>query len=300
MPEMSFERGSLFDPFADDVPYSAPIGRLRELQRRARSLLKGRPISQLQDASNTIDWLIDEFFYKEKEQWISNQLERGGSILGFLKYEYRTEAGLRELIDHSYDTDIRIEMDFPRAENTSDLEALSICLYELDLDDESFPKAKSHEYAAVLALKQIARAINTFSDDDWPHALKGDAPIIRLRGLADDAVDIMETVCHAESLERALHLEEASKKLLHEQLNNVLPEKAEALVKKRMSLAARKAAHASHKGHREGRSAAQADWDENGATYSSMAAFARHRHKEYGVTDRTLYGWIRDHRKARP
>ncbi|WP_425328000.1 hypothetical protein [Pseudomonas nitroreducens] len=295
---MSFECGTLFDPFADDVRYS-PIARMRELQLRARKLLKGRTITQLQDASNTIDWLIDEFFYKEKEKWIAHQIEHGGSIFRFLDYEYRTEAGLRDLIDHSFDSEITSELDFPKAENTKDLEALDSSLCELDLDDESFPGANPHEYVAVLALKQIASALNTFSDDDWPPALKGDAPMIQLRGIANDALDIMETVCHAESLQQALRLEEISNKLLLEQLNKVIPAKAEALAKTKMSLAARKAAHISHKGHREGRSAAQADWDENGAAYSSMAAFARHRHKEYGVTDRTLYGWIRDHRKAR-
>lgn len=40
------------------------------------------------------------------------------------------------------------------------------------------------------------------------------------------------------------------------------------------------------------------EWDANGANISSMAAFARSRHKDFGVTERTLYGWIRDHRKA--
>ena len=41
------------------------------------------------------------------------------------------------------------------------------------------------------------------------------------------------------------------------------------------------------------------EWDAHGANVSSMAAFARSRHKEFGVTERTLYAWVRDHRKAR-
>jgi hypothetical protein len=44
---------------------------------------------------------------------------------------------------------------------------------------------------------------------------------------------------------------------------------------------------------------ALAAWDANGANVSSMAAFARARCRGFGVTERTLYAWIRDHRRAR-
>lgn len=53
-----------------------------------------------------------------------------------------------------------------------------------------------------------------------------------------------------------------------------------------------------HKESNQQKGAALAEWEEHGANVSSMAAFARARHKEFGVTERTLYGWIRDHRKA--
>ncbi|WP_437883543.1 hypothetical protein [Pseudomonas sp. LRF_L74] len=44
---------------------------------------------------------------------------------------------------------------------------------------------------------------------------------------------------------------------------------------------------------------ALAQWNEHGANVSSMSAFARARHKEFGVTERTLYEWIRKHRNAK-
>lgn len=44
--------------------------------------------------------------------------------------------------------------------------------------------------------------------------------------------------------------------------------------------------------------AALAAWEEHGGNVSSMAAFARARWKDFGVTERTLYAWIRDHRRA--
>lgn len=66
------------------------------------------------------------------------------------------------------------------------------------------------------------------------------------------------------------------------------------------SKAARARARLRHKDTEEQRPAALAEWDAHGSSYSSMAAFARHRHKAYEVTERTLYGWIRDHRKGKP
>lgn len=64
------------------------------------------------------------------------------------------------------------------------------------------------------------------------------------------------------------------------------------------SAAARKAAIASHKEMRENKSAALSEWDARGTAFSGMAAFARHRHKAYDVTERTLYRWVSEHRKA--
>lgn len=45
---------------------------------------------------------------------------------------------------------------------------------------------------------------------------------------------------------------------------------------------------------------ALAAWDAHGANVSSMAAFSRARHKDFGVAERTLYGWIREHRRDKP
>ena len=60
---------------------------------------------------------------------------------------------------------------------------------------------------------------------------------------------------------------------------------------------ARNRAKLRHSGTEKERLAALAEWDAHGGNVSSMAAFARSRHKDFGVTERTLYGWIRDHRK---
>lgn len=64
------------------------------------------------------------------------------------------------------------------------------------------------------------------------------------------------------------------------------------------SKVARNRAKLRHSGTEKERLAALAEWEAHGSNVSSMAAFARSRHKDFGVTERTLYGWVRDHRKA--
>ncbi|HCA00440.1 MAG TPA: hypothetical protein DEO97_18835 [Pseudomonas sp.] len=69
--------------------------------------------------------------------------------------------------------------------------------------------------------------------------------------------------------------------------------------KEAVSALGRRSASAAHKATNELKGRALSEWDQSGHTYSGMAAFARHRHKAYEVTERTLYGWVREHRKAK-
>ncbi|MBT8766294.1 hypothetical protein [Metapseudomonas boanensis] len=69
-------------------------------------------------------------------------------------------------------------------------------------------------------------------------------------------------------------------------------------VQEQTSASARKAAHARHHHTNQQKAAALAAWDAYGENVSSVAAFARSRHKDYGVTQRTLCSWISDHCKA--
>ncbi|HFL7939730.1 TPA: hypothetical protein ACG5DM_002772 [Pseudomonas putida] len=285
-----------FDAFKDNVP-NVPIDRLRVMQARARNLIRGRSESQVREACSTIEWLTSEYFYAEKEAWIVRQVQTGGSILRFLRYEDRTEYGLRELIDHNYDIDSN-EFDYPTEENTRPLEALEEAMKGFDLDDKSFPGAQAYEYIAILTLTLIGQAIRSFQYNEWPSFLKDDIPMIRLNTLANDAVDIMEAVCRAEELKDQHEVSKRAMFLL--QLNEKeLPERVEALAKKRLSLSASLAASARHKETGESKLKALSCWDATGENFSSRAAFARTKHKEYGVTERTLYGWIATHERSR-
>ncbi|MEA9997192.1 hypothetical protein QN382_03540 [Pseudomonas sp. 10B1] len=55
---------------------------------------------------------------------------------------------------------------------------------------------------------------------------------------------------------------------------------------------AKKTAEARHKNTNEQKTIAIKEWNQRSDEFSSMAAFARYRCKEYGVTERTLYNWI--------
>ena len=84
-----------------------------------------------------------------------------------------------------------------------------------------------------------------------------------------------------------------------EYLSKQTQRKAEALAKGMRSQEARRSADARHKATNQQKNIALAEWDTNGANVSSKAAFARTRHKDFGVVERTLYEWIRDHSKKK-
>jgi len=312
---MSFFRpGPFFDPFNDEVP-AYPIQRLPELQQRAKYLLRDRTVAQLKKAADMVGWLIADYFEEEKEQWITRQLEIGGSVLRFLSYEERTERGLKELIADSYNPEIVSELNFPQENNTSELTAIEGSLGAFKLDDNELPGAQPFEYLAVLALEQIASAMDEYQDgrgEDWPPAMKADAPRILLKELSNNTINAMETVCRAEELKSRAELEHSH---FNARISRAIDsafafafvdaeqehkKKVDILVKEKLSLAAARAASARHKENREQKSAALADWDATGHTFSSMRAFARNRYREYGVTDfTTVYNWLRYHQKAK-
>ncbi|WP_085695352.1 MULTISPECIES: hypothetical protein [unclassified Pseudomonas] len=286
-----------FDAFRDTVPLD-PIYRLRGMQARAKLVLEKRSELEIRGAASTIEWLTSEYFYEEKESWIAHQIKNNGPILRYLPDEKRTEDGLWELVDRNPEI-ISDEFDFPNEDNTSPLEALEESLKGVDLDDEHFPDAKPYEYIAVLALVLIGQAMLSFQDDEWwPPVLKEDLPMVRLSSIANNAVDIMEVVCRAEQYQDQHEMLKRIEFFLQGNEKSI-PEQVDELVRKKVSLAASLAANARHKETSQSKTAALLCWDTTGSNFSSRAAFARNMHKDYGVTDRTLYGWITAHERLK-
>lgn len=284
-----------FDAITDEVPH-LQIYRLRGLQARAKLMLNLRSEGEIREASSTIEWLASEYFYTQREAWIRQQIESGGAVLRYLRDEDRTEHGLRELVEEHRSEVDPDELDFPSEENTGPLEALEDALKEFDLDDQGFPNAKVYEYAAVLALTLITQAVQTYQGEDWPTVLWDKQPMSRMTALANEAIDIMEIVCRAEQLQDDF---ERGKRIELFLLDNEkrIPERAEELARQKVSLAASLAANARHKETSQSKVKALLCWASTGSNFSSRAAFARNKHKDYGVTERTLYGWITTHER---
>ncbi|NMX75358.1 hypothetical protein HBO23_20570 [Pseudomonas sp. WS 5532] len=286
-----------FDAITDEVPY-LEIYRLRGLQARAKLMLDRRSESEIRVASSTIEWLVNEYFYTQQEAWIRRQIENGGAVLRHLRSEDRTEHGLRELVEERRSGIDPDELDFPSEENTEPLEALEDALKEFDLDDQDFPDAKFYEYVAVLALTLITRAVQTYQGEDWPTVLWVGQPMSRMTVLGNEAVDIMEIVCRAEQLQDSLEVRKRIKFFLLDNEKGI-PERIEELAKQKVSLAASLAASARHKETSQSKFKALLCWRSTGSNFSSRAAFARNKHKDYGVTERTLYGWVADHERRK-
>ena len=286
-----------FDAITDEVPY-LEIYRLRGLRERAKLMLNRRSEGEIRVASSTIEWLANEYFYTQQEAWIRRQIENGGAVLRHLRYEDRTEHGLRELVEEHRSEIDRDELDFPSEENTEPLEALEDALKEFDLDDQDFPSAKVYEYVAVLALTLITQAVQTYQGEDWPTVLWDKQPMSRMTVLANEAIDIMEIVCRAEQLQDKYETSRRVKFLIQDNENRI-PERVDELVRKRVSLAASLAANARHKETSQSKAVALECWEATGSNFSSRTAFARTKHKEYGVTERSLYGWITTHERLK-
>ncbi|MCY1375374.1 hypothetical protein D9M69_627850 [compost metagenome] len=71
------------------------------------------------------------------------------------------------------------------------------------------------------------------------------------------------------------------------------------IAKEAVSAISRRSAIARHKDTNRLKQKALIEWDATGASYSSRAAYARHNHKKYDVTERVFYGWIAEHEKAK-
>ena len=166
-----FRQFDEFDPLTGAPPHY-PLSHLPTIVKRARALLTGRTRDEIVSAAHTADFLIEEYFTGEKDNYVRRVLETGGWELGYLPYEARNEAGVRELLDNWLSEAADPAPDIPTSENTSEVDALKECIgnYVLD-DDADFPRACEYEYFAVLALWLVADAMHWLKWTSDPKAM---------------------------------------------------------------------------------------------------------------------------------
>lgn len=281
-----------FNAFFDLAPAEVGPCPVLRLQHRAKRLLSSRSADWMEETQAANEWLIEEFFVVERDEWIRRQVEDGGSILRFLDFNDRTERGLCELIDaYGHLSDIAGELEYPTAGDTSELEALEGSFWHYDLDD-----GEAYEHVAVLALSQMSTLVNawaklnplgTLPAEDWPY--------MRMRGIAIGGMEIMETLCRAEAIRELFNREHQIK----DDMKSVVPKRAEELVKKKISLAASRAASERHRPMNEKKQSVLAEWDATRDEYNSRADFARIVGDLRGIKERTLYEWIAVHEKTK-
>lgn len=300
-----------FDPLNEKLD-TYPLEKLRDIVSRARKLLKGRTREQIKAAAGTIDWLIEEYFEQEKQEFIDSQLRHGGWALGYLRPEDRHEAGLKELIEIGLPDEAVDYFDFPMSENTTEFEALQCCISWAPFDgDDEFPNAQEWEYFAVLALwlavdasswlkYDFKKAFRELPEDVQEELLKTfpkSEPGKGDLGLAAKcALESLEAICYAETLFSIAPLQNELHRLNNElfRFSKEVELKTELAAKNKMSETARKAARVRHA---EGKAAKEQLYQWyliNKASYSSMedAAFAATKIVPYKV--RTLRNWISD------
>src|SRR5258708_19890615 len=88
-----------FEPLTGATPQH-PFSLLPNIVDRARALLKERTHDEMVNAARNTDFFIDGYFSGEKDDYVRRLLDRGGWELGYLPYESRNEAGVRELLDN--------------------------------------------------------------------------------------------------------------------------------------------------------------------------------------------------------
>ncbi|WP_434775600.1 hypothetical protein [Pseudomonas oryzihabitans] len=282
------------------TPRFTPISRLDEIYRRALAHIHERADEEIDEIVECIDLILDDYFYIIRERWINDTLENGRSFLRHLSPEDRTYHGLSYFIDGSLSCDLRLEVGFPRKEDLNDLEALLAAYETLNLDDY-FSGIELVELLAALALRNIKRSEQFFFEElDVPETLKEDVSDIKLHALSATAIDAMEivqtiqTITWQDRTDEALNFLRNSQRQLAE-ANIRLQGEVVKLQEKQETLRSEHARNAAVARHKETNSVKEkiiAHWRENQASYSSRAAYARHHHRSYSVTERTLYKWI--------
>lgn len=119
-----------------------------------------------------------------------------------------------------------------------------------------------------------------------------------LAGAARDTLQLIADESSAKAAQWAIFLTAAAGLTAAGDLASEDLQLLHTAVQRARSEGARKAANTRHAPNNQQKAAALAAWEANSVNLSSMAAFARSRHKDFGVTERTLYNWIRDHRKT--
>lgn len=294
-----------------------PFPQLPSIARRARKLLNLRTEDQIDSAADEIDWMIDEYFLTLKNEEIERL--KGEMKAGRVQTErlFQWDGGTIANGRWEFKDDMEDELEIPKSENTSKLEALKDCIgWYVTTDSEDFPNGKEYEFFAVLSLVLLADSIRwlTYSREFIVTASFTDGRVERSRSVEENkpsdiqsnyalagesALIAMDAVCHAERLEALARIET---KHAQKVANTLIEIQAEE-VKKR-SLKATKLNLSKHRETYEAKAKVIEEWEKNISQFPS-AEQAGVYFSEWLETNnlkkhepRTITGWLRTYAKT--
>lgn len=262
-----------FNPLSGVAPFQ-PFEWLPEIASRARVILKSRSAEQIENAAYNIDWAIDDYFRSVK-----------------------LEGGL----------------DIPTAENTSEVDALKVCIaWWDDMGGEYFPDGKPQEIFATLSLWLLADALKWIryqrNDVHTTTLKKGDGvnyeESIKPTDFATNyslagayALKAMDAVCYAEHLLEMTRLESFYKSNVNEIHGDYQKKESE-----RKSIASEKLNIARHRTNHDAKAKVIEEWEKERDKFPSAAKYGiyladRLKGPGFGYEPSTVTGWIRTHAK---
>jgi hypothetical protein len=282
-----------FDPKDGQVPWH-PFSVLPYIASRARWLLHKRSSLEIKNAAWSIYAVFDSFFQTKEEEFIEDQLQNNGWVCKYIDEQAPSgRAGLQELIRRGLPESARDDeyLDFLNKENTTELEALKLCIDEgWEFGDEDCQDPQPEELFAVLTLCYIADCLKWLKRN--PAKQKGGlSQLIEEKGLhqlydnAETTISIagrealmaMDTVCYAEQLRAMSRQDDRHQKLSSElhQHRHRIDELAEQKAAARRSEVAKEAAAKRHEEHAILREEVIRYFEENRSQFKSVEAAAR-------------------------
>lgn len=186
-----------FDPLTGQVSYW-PFSHSSDIVWRARNLLRKRSSEQIKHLASFSAQIVDEYFSQAKKEEIEKLKNNG-------RWEYfdiDEDENTWEINEEKLS-----ERDFPTAENTTEIDALTECIDGWsDVFGDGSENPEPFEYFATMALWKVADAIDrvTYSYDFKTKTYtKKDRKKLEpheYTKAAASTIEAMEAICHAESL----------------------------------------------------------------------------------------------------
>ena len=307
-----------FDPKDGEVP-RYPFSTLPYIASRARRMLHKRSSKEIKAAARSINAVLETFFQTEEEHFIEDQLQNNGWACKYIDQQAADlRIGLQDLIRSGLPASAGDDeyLDFPNKENTTELEALKLCIdNDWQLGYEDFQDPQPEELFAVLTLWYIGDCL-TWLKRNSNKQRGGSSELVQESGLGQlyvkpeinlslaskEALMAMEAVCYAEQLSALARRDARYHKLRSKYGRD--RRRVEELVEQKLaakrSEVAKKAAAKRHEEHAILREEVIRYFEENETKFRSVEAAARAiAGVIVPITHRTVVDWIRAHKKQR-